>query len=241
VSELWIARHGETEWSRAGRHTGRTDLPLTAEGRREARALGRVLRGRRFALVLSSPLSRAWETSRLAGYADSAEPSVDLLEWDYGAIEGRTSAQVRAERPGWVIWDATAPPLGESLDEVAARARRVIARAVGAGGDVLLFSHGHLLRILTACWLGLPPRAARLFPLATASLGVLAEEADTLAPATPSPREAGLGEARLGRGLVPGSPSPREAGLGRGRALQAWNVGRPPTTIGRRPRARRRK
>jgi probable phosphoglycerate mutase len=176
-AELWIARHGETEWSRTGRHTGRTDVPLTDAGRREARTLGRVLRGRRFALVLSSPLSRAWETCRIAGYGDGASTSEDLVEWDYGSVEGRTSAEVRAEWPGWTIWDGRAP-LGESIDEVAARASRVIARSVAAGGDVLLFAHGHLLRILTARWLGLPPRDARLFQLATASLGVLAGEAD---------------------------------------------------------------
>ncbi len=175
-AEIWIARHGETAWSRTGRHTGRTDVPLSEAGRREARALGRALRGRRFSLVLSSPLARAWETCRLAGYSGVAQASEDLLEWDYGAVEGRTSSEMRAERPGWTIWDGTVP-LGESIDEVAARARRAIARSVAAGGDVLLFAHGHLLRILTACWLGLPPRDGRLFALATASLGVLGEEA----------------------------------------------------------------
>jgi probable phosphoglycerate mutase len=174
--ELWIARHGETAWSRTGRHTGRTDVPLTAAGRREARALGRVLRRRHFALVLSSPLVRAWETCRLAGFAAEAARSDDLLEWDYGALEGRTASEVQAERPGWTIWDETVP-LGESLDEVAVRARRVIARSATADGDVLLFAHGHLLRILSACWLGLPPRDARLFALATASLGVLGDDA----------------------------------------------------------------
>jgi broad specificity phosphatase PhoE len=175
-AELWIARHGETDWSRSGRHTGRTDVPLTAAGRREARALGRALRGRDFALVLSSPLSRAWETCRLAGFADRAEPSLELLEWDYGAVEGRTSAELCDEHPGWTIWDGRVP-LGETIEEVAARVRRVIARAAAADGDVLVFAHGHVLRILTACWLGLPPRDARRFPLATASLGVLGEEA----------------------------------------------------------------
>ncbi len=177
-AEIWLARHGETEWSRTGRHTGRTDVPLTTEGRREARALGRLLRGREFALVLSSPLSRAWETCRLAGFAERAERSEDLVEWDYGAVEGRTSRELRAEHPGWTIWDGTVP-LGESIEEVAVRAREVIARSVAAGGDVLLFAHGHVLRILAACWLGLPPRDARLFALATASLGVLGEENGT--------------------------------------------------------------
>jgi probable phosphoglycerate mutase len=177
-ADLWIARHGETAWSRTGQHTGRTDVPLTDDGRREARALGRALQRRRFALVLSSPLSRALETCRLAGFAAVAATSEDLLEWDYGPVEGRTAAEVRAEHPGWTIWDGTVP-LGESLEDVAARARRVIGRSVAAGGDVLLFAHGHVLRILAACWLGLPPREARLFVLATASLGILGEEAGT--------------------------------------------------------------
>jgi broad specificity phosphatase PhoE len=176
--EIWIARHGETEWSRTGRHTGRTDVPLTAAGKREAAGLRRALAARRFALVLSSPLSRAWETCRLAGYAGAARTSDDLLEWDYGAVEGRTSAEVQRERPGWTIWTGDVP-LGETIDEVAERAGRVIDQAVAAGGDVLLFAHGHVLRILTARWLGLEPRDGRLFALATASIGVLGEEGGT--------------------------------------------------------------
>jgi broad specificity phosphatase PhoE len=173
--EIWLARHGETEWSRTGRHTGRTDVPLTAVGREEALALGRILGGRRFALVLSSPLSRALETCRLAGYAGEVQTTEDLLEWDYGAVEGRTSAQVRSERPGWTIWSGDVT-LGETVEAVAARADRVVERAAAAGGDVLLFAHGHVLRILTARWLGLEPRGGRLFALGTASLGVLGEE-----------------------------------------------------------------
>lgn len=176
--EIWIARHGETEWSRTGRHTGRTDVPLTTAGRREAAALRRALGGRRFALVLSSPLSRAWETCRLAGYAAVARTTEDLLEWDYGAVEGRTSAEMQRERPGWTIWTGDVP-LGETIDAVATRAGRVIEQAVAAGGDVLLFAHGHVLRILTARWLGLEPRDGRLFALATASIGVLGEEGGT--------------------------------------------------------------
>ncbi len=178
TAELWLARHGETAWSRTGRHTGRTDVPLTVRGRSEARALGRALGGRRFALVLASPLSRAWDTCRLAGYAGVARRSDDLLEWDYGAVEGRTAAEVRADRPGWTIWKGPVPR-GERIEDVASRARRVIARSVAADGDVLLFAHGHVLRILAACWLGLPPRDARLLLLSTASLGVLGEEAGT--------------------------------------------------------------
>jgi probable phosphoglycerate mutase len=176
--EVWIGRHGETEWSRTGQHTGRTDVPLTEAGRGEAAALKRALDGRRFALVLSSPLSRAWETCRLAGYGDVARTTDDLLEWDYGAVEGRTAAEFREQHPGWTIWNGPVPR-GETLEQVAARARKVISRAVAADGDVLLFAHGHVLRILAVCWLGLPPRDARHFPLATASLGILAEEAGT--------------------------------------------------------------
>ena len=173
--EVWVARHGETEWSRTGRHTGRTDIPLTEAGRREAEGLRRAFGGRRFALVLSSPLSRALDTCRIAGYGDEAITSDDLLEWDYGAVEGRTSAEVAAGNPGWTIWTG-ALPRGETIEQVAARADRVIARAATAGGDVLLFAHGHIIRILTARWLGLGPRDGRLFALSTASLGVLGEE-----------------------------------------------------------------
>jgi probable phosphoglycerate mutase len=173
-AEVWVARHGETEWSRSGQHTGRTDLPLTVTGRREARALGRALGGRRFSLVLSSPLSRAFETCRIAGYAPVARKTGDLAEWDYGEVEGRTAVQVRRDRPGWDLWEDGVPG-GETLDEVAARARRVIARAAAARGDVLLFGHGHILRVLVACWLGLEPRDARLFALSTAALGILGE------------------------------------------------------------------
>jgi probable phosphoglycerate mutase len=176
--EIWLARHGETDWSRTGRHTGRTDVPLSESGQREAAALGRALAGRTFALVLSSPLSRALETCRLAGYGQVARITEDLLEWDYGAVEGRTAADIRRERPDWTIWNGDVP-LGETIEAVAARAERVIARATSAGGDVLLFAHGHVLRILTARWLGLNPREGRLFALGTASLGVLGQERDT--------------------------------------------------------------
>jgi probable phosphoglycerate mutase len=177
--EIWLARHGETQWSRTGQHTGRTDVPLTEKGREEARALGRALGGRKFALVLSSPLSRALETCRIAGYGDVVRTTDDLMEWDYGAVEGRTSAEMRRERPGWNIWTSGVPPLGEAIEQVAARADRVIALAAAAPGDVLLFAHGHVLRILGARWLGLEPRAGRLFALSTATLSVLGEESAT--------------------------------------------------------------
>jgi probable phosphoglycerate mutase len=176
--EIWLIRHGETEWSVGGRHTGRTDIPLTANGVRQAEALGRHLQGRRFALVLTSPLSRARETCRRAGYGEQAQLADDLLEWDYGIYEGRTTADVRTEQPGWTIW-TTAIPGGETVEQVGERARRVIARAVAAPGDVALFAHAHVLRILTACWLGLPPRDGRLLALGTAAISVLGHEHDT--------------------------------------------------------------
>jgi probable phosphoglycerate mutase len=175
---IWLVRHGETEWSSSGRHTGRTDVPLTDLGRRQAAALGKNLGGRPFALVLTSPLGRARETCRLAGYGPRAEVTDDLREWDYGVYEGRTTAEVRAEVPGWSIWTADVAG-GESLAQVGARARRVIDRAAAAGGDVALFAHGHILRILTAGWLGLPPDGGRLFALGTASVSVLDYERET--------------------------------------------------------------
>jgi broad specificity phosphatase PhoE len=175
--EIWIVRHGETEWSRAGRHTGRTDLSLTAAGERAAATLGRFLAGKPFALVLTSPLQRARETCRLAGFGDVARASDDLMEWDYGDWEGRTTAEIRREIPGWSLWTHGAPG-GETLQQVAARARRVIDAASGSGGDVALFAHGHLLRILTACYLGLPPGDGRLFTLEPAAPGILGHEHD---------------------------------------------------------------
>ncbi len=175
--EVWLFRHGETEWSKTGRHTGRTDLPLTAAGKARARAVGKRLAGRPFALVLCSPLIRALETCRLAGHGDVAQLTDDLMEWDYGTYEGRSTADIQAERPGWLVWNDGAPN-GETAEQVGARARRVIARALAADGDVALFSHGHLLRILTACWLGLPPADGRLFVLGTAAVSVLGFEHD---------------------------------------------------------------
>jgi len=176
--ELWLIRHGETEWSAAGRHTGRTDVPLTAVGERQAAALGRRLAGRSFALVLVSPLTRAVETCRIAGYGGVARFTDDLLEWDYGAYEGRTTVDIRTEVSGWTIWTGN-PPGGETIEQVGRRAATVIDRAIAVGGDVALFAHGHVLRALTACWLGLPPRAGRLLALGTASLSVLGYERET--------------------------------------------------------------
>jgi broad specificity phosphatase PhoE len=176
--EIWLFRHGETEWSRTGQHTGRTDWPLTAAGRRRARAIGRRLSGRPFALVLSSPLERALETCRLAGYGDVVELTDDLREWDYGDYEGRRTVDIQKERPGWSLWRDGVPG-GETVAEVGARARRVIETASAADGDAALFAHGHILRVLSACWLGLPPDGGRLFALGTAAVSVLGYEHDT--------------------------------------------------------------
>ncbi|HLN00033.1 MAG TPA: histidine phosphatase family protein [Bryobacteraceae bacterium] len=175
ANKLWLIRHGETEWSRSGAHTGRTDLPLTPAGEAKATAIGRYLRGMKFALVLTSPLQRARETCRLAGYGDIAQLEPDLMEWSYGAYEGRTSAEIRQEIPGWNIW-INGVASGETVEQVGARARRVIERASTAEGDAALFAHGHVLRILTACWLGLEPAAGRLFAFETACLSVLGYE-----------------------------------------------------------------
>ena len=175
ANRLWLIRHGETEWSLSGAHTGRTDIPLTPTGRVKAAAIGRYLAGRKFALVLTSPLQRARETCRLAGYGDVAQLDPDLMEWWYGAYEGRTSAQIRQEIPGWNIW-INGVVDGETVEQVGERARRVIERATAADGDAALFAHGHVLRILTACWLGLEPAAGRLFALDTACVSVLGYE-----------------------------------------------------------------
>jgi probable phosphoglycerate mutase len=183
MPEIVVVRHGETEWSVARRHTGRTDLPLTAAGERAARALRPWLAGRRFGLVLVSPLERARRTARLAGL--DGEVDDDLAEWDYGGYEGLTTAEIR-ERLGrpWSIWDdGTVPGAtpGESIDEVASRVRRVITRVepvLDTGDDVALVAHGHSLRILAACWLGLPPSAGGLLVLGAGSVGTLGFEHD---------------------------------------------------------------
>ena len=175
--KIYLIRHGETEWSLAGRHTGRTDLPLTETGRQQASALRHHLAGRPFSLVLCSPLQRARETCRLAGYAEAATVTDGLLEWNYGIYEGRTTNDIRNEIPNWIIWTYPVPQ-GESIEQVGDRAEQVIRQAQAAGGDVVLFAHAHILRVLTACWLGLPPAAGRLLTLGTASLSVLGYERD---------------------------------------------------------------
>jgi probable phosphoglycerate mutase len=176
--EVVLVRHGETEWSRDGKHTGHTDVPLTERGRQQARAVGEALRGHKFALVLTSPLERALETCRLAGLGEDAELRDELMEWDYGDYEGRTTPEIREERPGWTLWRDGVPE-GETIDEVAARVQRVLAEIRVVEGDALLFAHGHVLRVLTASWLGLEPDAARLFALDPATLSTLGYERET--------------------------------------------------------------
>lgn len=176
-SQLWLIRHGETEWTLSGAHTGSTDIPLTDAGRRQALKLKQSLAGRRFALVLASPLSRAQETCHLAGFGGGAQIEPNLVEWRYGEYEGRTTAQIQAQASGWSIWRSGVPG-GERIAEVAARASCVIRRALRVDGDVALFGHGHILRILAACWLELPPDGGRLFALDTAAIGVLGYERD---------------------------------------------------------------
>ena len=172
---LWLVRHGETEWARLGRHTGRTDIPLTDRGRAEAASLATRLAGRTFGQVLSSPLSRALETAQLAGFAERVETTDDLLEWDYGADEGRTTPEIRDDRPGWSIW-RDGPKDGETAAEVADRVDRVIDRVRAGDRDALVFAHGHVLRVLAARWLGEPPVDGRLFALSTATLSILGWE-----------------------------------------------------------------
>ncbi len=172
---VWLVRHGETEWARLGRHTGRTDVPLTETGRAQAIALGVRLAGHPFDLVLTSPLSRAADTAALAGFGDRAIVDPDLREWDYGAFEGRLTTEIRAEYPGWTIWRGPWPD-GETIDQVAARADRVVARVRAAQGDALVVAHGHLLRVLAARWLRLRPASGSLFALGTATVSILGWE-----------------------------------------------------------------
>ncbi len=170
-----LVRHGETEWARDARHTGRTDIPLTELGTVQAGVLGARLQGRRFVKVWTSPLSRAQDTARLAGLADQAEITDDLVEWDYGAFEGRRTAEIRQEDPGWNLW-RDGVPAGEQIADVSERADRVLARVQAQLGEVVLFSHGHFLRVLTARWLGLPADHGRLFALAPATISILGYE-----------------------------------------------------------------
>ena len=175
--EVVLVRHGETEWSRDLRHTGRTDVPLTDVGRREAEQLRGALGGRTFVRVLTSPLERAAETCRLAGLGDSAETTDTLLEWDYGDYEGITTNQIRESRPGWFLWRDGCPG-GETAEEVGARVDPLVDELARLDGDVALFSHGHVLRVLTARWLTLSPESGALFALGTGTLSILGFERD---------------------------------------------------------------
>jgi broad specificity phosphatase PhoE len=173
--ELYLFRHGATEWSQTGQHTGTTDIPLLPKGRRQAEAMGRHLVGRPLARVLTSPLQRARVTCDLAGCGDRAVITGDLTEWDYGELEGLTTDQIRQSYPGWTIWDGPVPG-GESLAQVTERADRVIAEVRSVNGDVAAFAHGHVLRVLAARWCDLDPGDARHLPLATGSVSVLGWE-----------------------------------------------------------------
>jgi len=172
LPKIYLVRHGETAWTLSGQHTGRTDIPLTERGERDAQELSARLRGMTFAHVLTSPLQRARRTGELAGFGARAEADAALMEWDYGAYEGRRTADILAERPGWRLFEDGCPG-GETVDAVGARADRVIARVRARAGNVLLFAHRDILRVLAARWLGLAAREGRYFDLATASLSVL--------------------------------------------------------------------
>ena len=181
LPSLVLARHGETEWSLSGQHTGLTDLPLTERGERNARQLGQRLKGRAFARVFTSPLQRARRTCELAGFGAAAQADRDLVEWNYGQYEGKRTKEITAERPGWQLFRDGCPG-GESPEEVGARADRVVGRVRAIAGKVLIFSSGHFLRVLAARWLGIEPAGGRFFLLSTASLSELGYEHDLSEP-----------------------------------------------------------
>jgi len=178
---VYLARHGETAWTISRQHTGVTDLPLTAQGEAEALRLGERLERLTFAAVLTSPLRRAVRTCEMAGFGSAADVEPDLVEWNYGVYEGRTSAEIQAERPDWQLFRDGCPG-GESPDQVGARADRVVRRVRAIEGNVLLFSSGHFLRVFAARWLGLEPGAGRYFVLGTASLSAVGYEHDRSEP-----------------------------------------------------------
>jgi broad specificity phosphatase PhoE len=175
--QLFLVRHGETEWSRDKRHTGRTDIPLTERGEEEARAVAPLLEGREFARVVASPLTRALETCRLAGLGKGVETDDNLLEWDYGSYDGITTAQIHETRPDWVLWRDGCPG-GESPAQVGARADAFLADVADIAGDVAVFAHGHMLRVVAARWLELEPAAGARFALGTGTLSILGWEHD---------------------------------------------------------------
>ena len=180
MPELLLARHGETEWSLNGRHTGTTDLPLTENGRRRARNLAPRLVGRTFALVLTSPLQRAIDTCELAGLGRRAEVRAEIVEWNYGDYEGRTTPEIREERPGWFLWRDGCPG-GEDAAAVGARVGPIVEELRAADGDVALFAHGHVLRVVAARWLELPPAEGARLALATGTLSALGWEREMAA------------------------------------------------------------
>jgi broad specificity phosphatase PhoE len=174
-ARAWLIRHGETEWSKTGKHTSTSDIPLTDTGRAEAGLVRARLGDRRFSIVLSSPRIRALDTARLAGFGDKVEIDDDLAEWAYGVYEGRTTPEIRQTEPGWSVWTHPVPG-GETADQVAERVDRVIERVRSADGDALLFAHKHVLRVLAARWLDLGPVDGRHFALDTATISVLGWE-----------------------------------------------------------------
>ena len=176
--QILLVRHGETEWSASGKHTGRTDIPLTAEGRRQAELLRERLTGLSFARVLTSPLQRAAETCRLAGLGEAAETRDELLEWDYGRYEGLTTPEIRAEVPDWSLWRDGCPD-GEKAADVGRRVDPLVAELRSLEADAIVFAHGHLLRVLTATWLTLAPETGAHFALSTAAVSILGLERET--------------------------------------------------------------
>jgi broad specificity phosphatase PhoE len=176
--EIVLVRHGETEWSRSGQHTSRTDLPLIEEGRERAQALAPMLARWDFSLVLTSPLLRARETCELAGFGARAEVCDDLREWDYGDYEGMTTPQIREDRPEWILWRDGCPN-GELPEQVGARADRALERLRGAGGDALAFAHGHIFRVIASRWIDLPPSGGRRLALSAGAISVLGYERKT--------------------------------------------------------------
>jgi probable phosphoglycerate mutase len=178
LPRLFLARHGDTPWTDSRQHTGRTDLALNARGEQNARQLGERLRANTYVRVFTSPLQRASKTCELAGFGSRAEIDSDLLEWDYGSFEGKLTAEILKERPGWELYRDGSPG-GESPADVAGRADHFIARCREISGDVLAFSSGHIIRMIAARWLGLPPAAGRFFFCRPASVGVLGYEHDS--------------------------------------------------------------
>jgi broad specificity phosphatase PhoE len=172
IQQVYVVRHGETEWSLSGQHTGVSDIPLTENGRRAAKLMEPVLAKETFALVLTSPLKRSRETCELSGLGAIAQVDGDLVEWNYGEYEGLTSREIRDKAPGWLLFNDGCPG-GETPEQVGDRADRIIARARGEQGNVVLFAHGHLLRVLAARWLGFSARAGRHFLLDTGTLNIL--------------------------------------------------------------------